>query len=59
MNRHKKKKLLIESMTTWDYSTLLNWAQETMSMVLDACDDEQLEQEYQIMLAEVEDETGT
>lgn len=59
MNRQNKKTLLIEHMATWDYSTLLQWSQDTMNIILDACDDKQLEQEYQMMLAEEEDEEGT
>jgi len=57
MNRYDKKVLLVDHMTTWDYSTLLNWAQDTMDMILDALSDKELEHEYQMMLAEDEYET--
>lgn len=52
MNRYNKKKLILESMATWDHETLLVWAQETMDLILDTYDNETLECEYQIALEE-------
>lgn len=49
MNRTKKQELLIRNMKKWNHDELLDWAQETMGLILDELTDEEIDLEYDLV----------